>query len=127
MITNREQPPEWFADRRRCPSWCVGQHQEAFDEGCGLHDAGKHDSIDAVGMLYALSSNGRQVPAGERHLGVQLFELPSIDSGTGGEPKIHLTVASASHVRQIVLPLTAGEARELAAQLVALADMAARA
>lgn len=107
----------WFDDPAYCPRWCIGGHRDALEEGIPAEAAATHMSHALGGILYELSGWGRTMRPNSGSWQIQLTRQPNSDGrGFAGPPIVHL--------QAIELPLTAGEARSLAAQLVALADKA---
>lgn len=95
-----------------CPSWCVGQHEQALDEGCDLRDAARHASSDYAGPGYS----------------VQV--LQEHDAYTITEPLLRLEVREREPDRADGSPrysyattnLSTPDLRRMAAQLLRLAD-----
>lgn len=113
---------------RKCPSWCVGSHQQALDEGCTVEDARVHISQDFGIHLPTLTTacTGVVSREGGGGLRVELREdhQPSMRSRPTIEVEAYAArpedeAGSRGHVR---LSITTSEARTLAAHLLYLAD-----
>lgn len=110
LLEDRQRLPE------RCPSWCNNQHAQALEEGCGLQEASMHYGPD-YGVTASTSSHNA-------YTNVQL--TAEHDPAFWKAPIIgleaHLWIDGA--LRRTEVPLTTGEARVLARQLLHLADLA---
>ena len=126
MTTDQMTPtiPHRFA----CPDWCISGlsgHQQALDEGCTWEEARVHRSGDHVGHLSTLTNpySGRL----ERQSLVGWQVVTVADPGAGqwfGHPFIELELHEYDEAtrKRVMAPMTSGEARVLAAQLLRLAD-----
>lgn len=112
-----------------CPSWCSGGpegHQEALMEGCDVESASVHLSPDLTGSQgeirnYVSGDVSRHGKGGWR---VQLRQQARgrFDEMALIEVELHVRTDAAPSYVHTELELTTGEARQLAAQLLHLAD-----
>ena len=103
----------------RCPDWCEGGregHQQALDEDCSWEWARVHVSHDYAGQpLLSPGLTGWTVRVTAPHRAdVNHWERPTV------EMEVYAFGPDARH--RLLLPLTSGEARTMAAQLLRLAD-----
>lgn len=127
--TDQPTAPAWFDDPSSCPDWCVGQHRQALDEGNTVQYAARHMSVDRMGLLTEIRWHEQVWRPMAGSWDVWMERMPSdVDRGVGGMDLIQLHARGADDwpSENVTLQLTAGEARQLAAQLVAFADKAAR-
>lgn len=111
---------------KQCPSWCIGQHVDALEEGSELADASRHVSADLGVVARPTYRRGQKVThnvlgsvrteifaaQGERHWETPVIELEASLWNDDYTDREHAT-----------MPLTSGEARVLARQLIHLADL----
>jgi hypothetical protein len=114
---------------RRCPRWCLGQHQDALEEGCAVEDARMHLSEDIGHGLTNLSNayTGRLIRKGGPGWRVVLHQDHSEDGpGTALiQVEFHARDEKAADqpaYNYITLPMIPSEARSFAAALLHLAD-----
>jgi len=124
-MTTTPTDPQSYTPPTRCLNWCVGGHQASFDDGNPVEVASRHESEDYGERLYGLANpvNGATVRPGVGGWTARL-EQPDV-IGWRRLALVRLDVDDYDYQhkpRRVVLNLTAGEARVLAAQLVALAD-----
>lgn len=101
-----------------CPSWCVGSHEQALEEGCSLEDASVHYGPDLAVVVGDPYTKGGVVnvqvraPQGERWMGRPVVDV-----------EVRLWGEHLGDHKTAGLALTSGDARVLARQLLHLADL----
>ena len=128
MTAEQVTPPsadnEWLPER--CPPWCEGGHAEAVTEGNSWEEAQEHRGGGFGDVLQEIRNPiDKRVtrPASGAGWDLGLRQRPGDSSGLAmcDEPRVVLEVSGAV-AKRVDLHLTSGEARVMAAQLVALAD-----
>lgn len=118
---------EWLPDR--CPPWCEGGHAEALSEGNSWEDSQEHRGGGFGDVLQELRNPidkrvTRRAAGAGWDLGLR--QRPGGPDGLskGDEPRVVLEASSDLNddYKRVELHLTSGEARVMAAQLIALAD-----
>lgn len=113
FIEDREQLPT------ACPSWCVGQHVQALEEGCGLEDSSRHVSAD-----YGMSVQTGDVTGNTT---VQALADPPVLGRQHARLELEVSVWPSLRrpleVTRTRMSMTSGDARVLARQLLHLADL----
>lgn len=117
-----EPENEWLPDTRQCPQWCDKQHAEALAEGNGWERSQVHHAAAGGNCLSALRYADRHIRdwGGGWDLTIQRHPLGP-DGGFRGPALIELDAHEPNHTG-VALYITSGEARTLAAQLIAAAD-----
>jgi len=117
-----ERTNEWLPEH--CPTWCEGQHAESYAECGDWEGAQLHTRGGGGGVLSQITYAGRHcrdygagwdLTATQRPLGPTL--------GYWGPELIELEVYDEGFQNKVRLSLTTGEARVIARQLVAMADL----
>lgn len=109
---------------KRCPSWCVGQHAEALEEGNDLESSSGHLAGDlAMFARQILTSDQTQVRPFAGGFNLNLTAAHRAGAPHWDVPMIDIDVHSADYNRAQIA-LTSGEARVLARQLIHFADLA---
>jgi hypothetical protein len=114
---------EWLPSH--CPHWCDGEHATALAEGCSWEDSQEHRGGGGGDLLMDIRNpvSKRLTRGGGASWEMGLRQRPGTpDNAYCDEPRVVLE-ASAAHHRHTELHLTSGEARSLAAQLIANADI----
>ena len=129
MTAEQVTPPsadnEWLPDR--CPPWCEGGHAEALAEGNSWEDSQEHRGGGFGDVLQEIRNPiDRRVtrPADGGGWDLGLRQRPRDPNGLAkcDEPRVVLEANGAGFRERVELHLTSGEARVMAAQLIALAD-----
>ena len=118
---------EWLPHEKDCPEWCSGGHAVALSEGCGWFDSQEHRGHQLEFTLDDIhnSSGGRLERKGALAgwiLSLRQRQLGP-NRGWASSPHVLLEARHADLKGYADLALTSGEARVLAAQLLALADV----
>lgn len=98
-----------------CPSWCSGQHVQALEEGCMPEEAAIHHGPDFV-VTSRSSNEGASIRTSltaEHH--TSLWRAPVVE--------VETTLGAGDDWRHVTVPLSSGEARVLARQLLHIADL----
>lgn len=126
--TIEREVPGWFFDpERNCPSWCDSGHAQACHEFDDLAAAAVHMSADFSHYLPTMTRAGNVEREGGGRWDVHLVMTPrDVMTNPLGLSLVRVRLdedygAGHGHVE---LDLSTGEARTLAAQLLALADKA---
>ena len=98
---------------KRCPSWCIGSHAQALEEGCTLEEASVHAAPDLC----------TRAP-GRGDVAVFLRAEHNTSAGHWRSPLVEVFVSDEAFKNRAAVELTTGEARVLARQLLHLADLA---
>lgn len=117
---NSEIGNEWLPDY--CPKWCTGGHAEVLAEGCAWEIAQLHRRSGGGEYLHEVRNpiDGRVMRSGGGGYELYAEQQPRYDRGFETVATINLAVRSEDDGK--TLPLTTGEARTLARQILALAD-----
>lgn len=113
--------------RTFCPDWCLGEHEQALEEGCTPHEAAVHTSADRADRLNELVNHhtGDVIrPGGPRY---SLRVRADGDDMFAGLPTVDLEIEERRGEEQYVgidLHMTGGEARTMARLLEHYADLA---
>lgn len=120
-MTTTDQLDSFLSERdrlpKRCPSWCEGLHVEALEEGCDFATASAHTGPD---YSLAVRPHGGVEVTGGVH--TQVSAQPREGGDWWDVPLIRLETYDRDRSRCMV-PLTSGQARVLARQLLHLADL----
>lgn len=105
-----------------CPTWCLGEHQRAYDEGCDIASAGRHTAPDLGGHLAEIRHVATDTILRCDDNSQWRLELEAEHRRRFWEhPWIYLEVSRED--RRVTLQLDSGDARKLARQLVHFADL----
>lgn len=111
---------------KHCPSWCIGDHERAIEEGCDVKSAAGHLSADVGHYLPDLRNaiaNRLDRPGNAGWRLVLVAGWPGPSDMPLVEVELHeWTDIERREVTSRSMFLSSGEARTLAAQLVAMAD-----
>ena len=126
-ITAPNEDNEWLPDR--CPAWCEGGHAEALAEGNSWVESQEHGGGGFGDVVHEIRNPiDKRVtrPAAGAGWQITLRQRPGAPNGLAmcDEPRVVLEAGSDldEDYKCVELHLTSGEARVMAAQLVALAD-----
>lgn len=120
FIEQRDQLP------KRCPSWCVGGHEQALEEGNDLKTSSRHDSADLVVTAFEANrprAGKLRQPLGSIDLCLRAAHRPEIGHWDHPFIEIDVTRFLDDKMQRVSVHLTSGEARTLARQLTHLADL----
>lgn len=112
-----------------CPAWCSRNHAEYFAENVGLlsqTEVSTHYAYAGEDHLHQLSNpidhRIEREGGGDWSLEIHQLPHPTSSGGHNGPPLIELAVRAPSRVRPNQIEMTSGDARVLAATLLAAAD-----